>query len=439
MGPSSLYTATITILENQTIRIEGRDSTGEWVYLCCQDNIDGWVRQAFLLLKDNVLPPGAPTTADPNDVRWLALRQPTVAPPMPVPTSTPISEDEYPLYRRTPGNQAWESTMIQPPLVYAWPDPGQASRAMSSPVVVSGFGVYAASEDSHFYSFEKATGNQRWRYTLNRVVRMAPAIKDTTIFAVDMSGRVYALQDQGNQAGLVWQNDLGIAPSDGINLWGNLLYVPGANHHLYALDQATGTVKWDYPTSGNYLHYPAVGNQLIFVGDGQISALDALDGSLIWTQDIPVGAPPVYAWPGTVALAELYVADELGNIYAFDANTGKQLWKSAGNTRADGLAVDSTTVYASGVGYVKALDRRDGSLLWEVPITVKIVGGPIVAGTRLVIAGQGGFVQIFDAEIGIPIGNAIVPSQVMGAPAVTREWIFVPAGDGNLYALKGSG
>lgn len=440
MGPSSLYTVTATLASDQAVTLEGRNISGEWIYLCCVEDREGWVRQAFLRIENNTLPAHFPDNADPNDVRWLNERTPTVALPNPPPTPTPIPPRDYPLFRHDPAAQARVDTVFSPPLTFGWLDPGQAFRSMSSPALVVGPSVMASSEDQRIYSFDRNAGNQRWRYTIDGVVSVAPAVQDSVIYLVDVNGRVLALQDQGNQAVLVWRSTIPTQPSDGINLRGDRIFLPGVNHRLYALNRANGDQIWEFPTSGNYLHYPAIGDQLVYIGDGDLYAVDVYSGTAVWqNSQIPgVSAPPVYSRPGIKALAELYVADEVGNIHSFDANTGEKLWQYVSSERTTALALDDTRLYASGDGFVKALDRRNGTELWRYRFVDQIVGGPIAGNGRILFVSKGGALQILDANQGVLMGNATIPTQVSGAPAISGSWIFVPGADGSLYSLRGS-
>ncbi len=436
-GPSHRYPETVTLLEGEPVELRGRDRTGEWVYLCCLAGVEGWVRQLFVTLEGNSLPPGAPPDADPNDVRWLPERMPG-PPPTLVAAPPPISPQDYPLYRRDPGNRAWSPDTILPGLGHAWMDPARATLAFSSPVVVAGESVLAASNDQHIYSFQRGASSQRWRYRLNSVAQVAPAVVGKVIYVADTEGRIYILQDQDNVAVFLRQATLEAPPNEGINVAEDRIYIPGDNHRLYALNRFDLSQVWVYETTGNHLHFPAVGNQLIYAGNGQLTALDLVDGARIWEKPIPVAAPPVYAWPGNRAFAELYVADESSLLWALDANTGEELWSAPTTDKVTGLAVDGTTVYASGDGFVAAFDRVSGAKQWEIAFPAQVVGGPIVAGDRLVLVTPQGSVQIFDAVSGAHLEDGFIATQVTDAAAVAGGWIFVPGANGSLYALKGA-
>src|SRR5690606_26121911 len=114
---------------------------GEWIYLCCEQNIEGWTYQANLALRDNPLPTTAPPNSTPDDVRWLPERQVSIESLTPVPVTTPIPAGDFPLFR---GNRAAQARIDQTFLAsfrLHWSDVAQASSAFSSPVIVSGSSI----------------------------------------------------------------------------------------------------------------------------------------------------------------------------------------------------------------------------------------------------------------------------------------------------------
>lgn len=439
MGPSSLYTQTTVLGNGQVVSLYGRSVSGEWVYVCCApNNVEGWTRQANLNIEGNPTPVGAPPNTNANDPRHLLERQPTVALATPLARPTPIPPGDYPLFRRDPAAQANLGQPLAPTYRFEWA--GGASRAMSSPVIVVGASAMVASEDLHLYSFNKESGSQRWRYQFAQLIRQAPAIQDNLIYVVDNAGMISVLQEQGNGASLIWTTSIGTAPAAAPTLWGNFLFVAGNNNRLYAFDRVNRAELWSVDVPGPALRYPAVGDQLIYVANNSLRALDIYNkGNLVWedTRFFSVSAPPVYSQPGVVALAEVYAADAGGNIYALDANTGDLLWSHTSNETTEAMAIDRSTLYAVGNGFVKAIDRRNGTLLWSYPFGDRIVGGPIVGEGRLIFVSESGAIQVLDALNGRLLFNNSISSRVAGAPAVSNRRIFVPGVDGNLHAWIG--
>ena len=442
-GPSVLYSLIAELPQGLTVRLEGRISSGEWIHVCCVNNVDGWARQAAFTISGNKIPDGAPPDAKGDDVRWLALQQSNAAPLTPQPTATEIPRADYPLFRRDSGATARVDTQFRSPIGYGWPpnNLSMAAGGFTSPPVVIGPLVIAASSDLHLYGFDKTIGNQRFKINLDAYVQHAPAIQDPYIYVVDRTGEIIALRDTGAADAVVWRRRVGnTLPSAPLNIRGDTLFVTGQNHVLYALYRLdNGRERWNFSSDGLGMQYPAIGDQMIYVGDARLSALDIYSGTKIWEDSIINGVtgPPVYVRPGVVGLAEVYAADRTGIIHALDANTGGEIWRKGTSDRPTALAVDETTLYAAGPGFVSARDRRTGTELWRVPfVDDGILGGPIVGNGRILVTGISGSVQILSAFNGQTVGGAPVTESLAGPPAVSDGWIYLAALNGRLYGMK---
>jgi outer membrane protein assembly factor BamB len=85
---------------------------------------------------------------------------------------------------------------------------------------------------------------------------------------------------------------------------------------VYALDAATGAVKWTAITGGAVESSPAVANGVVYIGawdDHTVYALDAGSGATLWTKT--TGG---YIYPSpAVANGVLYIGSGDAKMYAF--------------------------------------------------------------------------------------------------------------------------
>ncbi len=445
VGPSTAYTVTGALGYNQEVTLLNRDETGEWVAACCIDNSSQyyWVRQAYLPPRDNQLQAGAPGGADPNDVRWLAVlpAPPTVEPIL---TPTAIPQDEFPFYRVRRGNNATWPSLPKPPLQPDWPNPYPATAPMSSPVLVTGGFVFVASDDSHIYKLDRTYGNQQRSFATNQRVSAGPLVQDGLIYLVTQTGTSYALSLELQQ---VWQSTVNGSPFTPLYQAGNRLFIgvqeSDGIRRLMKIDRInSGTIFPErYQTADPYPAM-AIGNQLLYIGDPSLRAIDINKLTVVWQQDAigRLSAPPVYVNNGTQALAELYVADDQNRLHLVDANTGRIIWSVSTSVRMTGLAVGADTIYASGPGFLLAWPRRNGNQLWRADVSGEARAGPIVGPNQILVVTDIGNLRMFDLN-GINIDNVSLPSGVQvpvgAAPAISGLYIFVPGSDGKIYAFRG--
>lgn len=126
------------------------------------------------------------------------------------------------------------------------------------------------------------------------------------------------------------------------------LFFTGSNGKVYAVDARTGKLRWS--VDPDFANHPLIGRNVIwgsnrgvaywhgkiYVGmaDGRLQALDAKNGSIVWsaqTFDEPdaskviSGAPRVFN--GKVVIGHGGESGTRGYLTAYDASTGRKLWR----------------------------------------------------------------------------------------------------------------
>jgi outer membrane protein assembly factor BamB len=159
---------------------------------------------------------------------------------------------------------------------------------------------------------------------------------------------------------------------------------------------------WKVPTTEIIYVSPAVANGMVYIASEDASppfashgvrAFDAATGKVVWKVSIDV----VYSTPvvkdGVVFIATEGGLDHIhGYMYALNASTGSQLWKTAiGTFSSNTAAVEDGVVFAAaGNGYVYALDASSGKIIWKAqpplgPALMAFVTSPTVVNGVLYI------------------------------------------------------
>lgn len=173
----------------------------------------------------------------------------------------------------------------------------------------------------------------------------------------------------------------------------------------------------DWPTTGGdpgKSHH----SQLASITAANVDAL-----GLAWSADL--GTNRVLEATPVVIGGVMYTSGVAGRVYAFDAATGKELWRFEPQVDMQvnrtvccdmanrGVAVARGKVYVSALdGWMYALDARTGQVAWKSDAVVdrnrgySSTGAPEVAGDVVVIGNAGaeydvrGYVSAFDLETG---------------------------------------
>ncbi len=452
VGPSTYYTATGNLGANTVIRLRGRTMSGDWLLGCCiNNNQTYWVRPAYVTITGNPNPPGFPANVDtsqpqwdPNNPRWLPVfpQDPALA-PRPVPTAPPFGD--YPLARYDRGNTGRVPALPRPPLQSSWGGLSQAAQVFVSPIAVSGPNVVSSSQDGQIYSFNRDSGTQRWRFNLATTATMAPAVQDSLLYIPYTGNRMVLLQDAGDRADVISTVDLPGAATTSPTFLNGVIFLgtgDGDASDLIAMRRENLADRRVFGEPTSRLLQPAIGQETIYVPANRLWALDTnlwRGTELLWTQpDLNnLTAPPVYITPGVIRNSELYAADQSGNIYALDANTGARIWIHPFGTPATMLAVNDSYLFAAGGGIIRAISRLSGQAIWSQQTGGQLTGGPWVTNDRVMVATQGGTVFVYDALTGTVVDSStVLPGPINVAPAVSQDWIFVPTSN-TIFGYRG--
>jgi outer membrane protein assembly factor BamB len=209
------------------------------------------------------------------------------------------------------------------------------------------------------------------------------------------------------------------------------IYVAGTKEDFfYCLDATDGTVIWSYeaPQLATEVSPVITDNKVYFVSlSGELFCLNAFDGSVIWTRFGFVDTFSPFAEDGV-----LYVSSRAGRIRAIDADDGSQIWSY--DTGSSGLFSAPTVVddilYCGGSDAspsLLALDKTDGSFLWEWAAPDEVNSSPCVADGKVYLACDDQNVYALNALTGAVLWQQTVDASTSILGALT-------SGAGVVYA-----
>jgi outer membrane protein assembly factor BamB len=185
----------------------------------------------------------------------------------------------------------------------------------SSPLPVDG-NLYLGTDTDQVIALDASDGHTVWTFKAPGAVKASPSYDDGDVFVGDYQSSMLALN--ANTGKPVWRSNTSTVPPYGKGgffsspaiAFGNV-YAARDDGTVYAFDEATGKVRWSFPTGAQVYGSPAVAQ-------------------------VP-GTPPT-----------VYIGAENGTLYALDARTGKVRWTYAVGGPIPGTAtVIGHTVYVS--------------------------------------------------------------------------------------------
>jgi outer membrane protein assembly factor BamB len=289
---------------------------------------------------------------------------------------------------------------------------------------------------------------------------------------------------------MLWTFDAGEVIDSTAAIADGVVYVGGGDGDLFALDLASGALRWKY-TTGNLIgeSSPAIGRGVtsqggagavdaVYIGDlgGVVHAVGARDGRALWTFKT---ASEIKSSPVVVGDTVL-IGSYDGHLYALEARTGRLRWKVL--TRG---MVHATPAVANGMAFIAGCDAifravrvSDGREVFQIEAGAYTAASPVVEGDRayfgtfnyevlaldlkkrsvvwrysppdaefpfyssaalsngrVVVGGRDKLVHALDAATGKVAWTFAARARVDSSPVVAGGRVYVGSSDGRLYVL----
>jgi len=278
---------------------------------------------------------------------------------------------------------------------------GLVGPYLAPPTIADGL-VFVAGIDGRIFAFDAARGDFRWMYRYREEFASQPVAAGELVYFATLEGTLLALEARtGN-----WKWHFRREPTGKFLILGvgrpavvdGVVYQGFADGSVVALDALTGAVKWDRKVGrGIYPDIDAdvqVSKDRVFVASyaGQVAALDRASGGPVWEAK----APDAYK---AILDGDVLVVVTTKDVYAFDARTGSQRWKSPheGNPLADPVVTRGLVLVPVGKGLL-ILDRKNGKKLRFFTRGSGVSGSPAILGKRLYLMSNTGELIAVDLQ-----------------------------------------
>jgi outer membrane protein assembly factor BamB len=384
-----------------------------------------------------------------------------------------VTDKDWPAYRHDNARSGRSPLPVPAGVVEKWTFAPSGANVATAPIASGGW-VFLAGSDGAIRALDAADGKLRWTAHTGGWVKFAPTLAEGRLYAGSGDGWVYCLEAASGR--LLWR--FRAAPAErkipvygslfstwpvgsGVLVHDGVAYAAAgmANYdgsHVYALDAATGKIRWQNNQSG---HLPAArpesgagvqGNLLLHDGalylpggnlvpvakyeiaDGKFSRYGMPDRANVLGKDLYVidgqvrstGYPLYWRQQDShhITFARFPAADghlavNEGTIGLADPKPGAQgkpqwKWSRQEFTEVAGVAFAQNAVVAAGVnwtgegpdakasGGIAALDPKDGRVLWKhaLPGVPVMFGAAIDREGRILVSLQDGRVVCLAAR-----------------------------------------
>ncbi len=237
-------------------------------------------------------------------------------------------------------------------------------------ITASGDTVFVAEKEAGVRAFDLRTGKEKW-FNKEFILDYELKADDNTVFGIGRGGNLFAVDAA---TGLIkWQykrhGDFSLLAQNEKSLF--LSYRNGVDCSVYAFDKINGNKIWEHAIERCDTFPAALQDDVLYLAslnDPFLLALDALNGKEKWiTGSVPQtneeDAPALEA--PTVVGNFLYSGARDGTLYVFEKQTGKLIWKKnlAHEDLRSPLVVGNTGLITDR-NKIKAIDLKQGNVLW---------------------------------------------------------------------------
>lgn len=338
-------------------------------------------------------------------------------------------------------------------------------RVTADPVVADGR-IFTMDSEGNLSAFAN-TGAQLWTRNLTPS-RDKPtdaaggglAYNNGKLFVTTGYGRLEAVDPKTGNS--LWEQKLEAIGSGSPTAYGNLVYLVSGDERGWAINTENGKVEWQVnsiPSIANVQSpsAPAVNDRLVVFpfGSGELQAAFRRGGLRLWDAGVAgerlgramnkvgdISGDPV------IAGSTVYAANHSGRLVALDVETGERRWTAEEGALGPVWVVGGSVFLVSDQNQLVRLNGSTGAPIWkvELPLFVKNKPkkqsslyshfGPILAGSRLIVASSDGVLRSFDPASGKLLNSVEIPGGAASNPVVAGGVLYVIGGKGQLHAFR---
>ena len=283
-------------------------------------------------------------------------------------------------------------------------------------------------------AFDVQSGTERWA-VYQKGLYISPAVEGNRVFfraEENNKGHVVALDLQSGKE--LWAFAPKHISSSATNYYGGHITSPvavrgvvyvGAGQEIYALDAATGRVRWLYTTQDLITSSASVDNGRVYISDfTHFYAIDQASGKLLWAISTPSS---VYF--SAVSAGSTVLVTNGDSLSALDASNGAQQWiaRYPGTEGLIPAAVQGQRVLVKSTQTLYALDLANGKELWRFH-DLNFVSLPAIAGDQVFLvtgSGADSAVEAHSLTDGSVIWKQTTGHLANTAPVIAGKTVYV--------------
>lgn len=310
--------------------------------------------------------------------------------------------------------------------------------------------IYTADRKGRITILSSDTGKVIERFSTDLSISSPPGVAEGLVLVGTLDGEIFAIDaDNGD---VRWRSPVSSEVLARPILHDGVVVVRCGDGRVFGFDAANGQRLWVYDRSVPLLSLRGNGNPLargglVFIGydGGEVVALRARDGSVIWqqpvsTRDGRTELERLADIDGDMALiaTDLYVVSFRSRLASVAVDSGRIIWVKD-IASATGVAVSRTRLAVSDADdSVWLVDRRNAGTLWKLDtLARRRITRPAFYGDTIVVADAEGYIHWIDSNSGEFVArDKVSGSGIIAPPLVVGTMLYILDRGGTLTAYR---
>jgi outer membrane protein assembly factor BamB len=283
--------------------------------------------------------------------------------------------------------------------------------------------AYFALEGDRVVAYSLPEGTRLWMVDARPVLQ--PTAGDDLVFLTEAAGLVARHASDGE---IAWQRPMPELPAVPPVFDRGRVIVATKAGQLELLHAKSGATIWERTLESPAHASPTVADDRIYVptADNRIVALQADSGDTIWERRLG-GAPNEIL----VDRDRLFVGALDNFFYCLLVKDGAVdwRWRTGGDVIGAPVSDEHHVFFVALDNVLRAMDRKSGAQVWMRPLPVRPVGGVVLAGSTLVVAGPPAALRVFMVKDGVPATGEPIPPGAPVQPAPVINTSYAPGAE----------
>jgi outer membrane protein assembly factor BamB len=318
-----------------------------------------------------------------------------------------------------------------------------------APALVDGT-LYTVSQNGTVMAYDAKNGHVLWKQTLKTKISSAPTVGDDKLFVNDGKAELVALNASTGAKlySVALPNQSFAAPAYD----NGTVVVKTVDETLAAFNAADGSKVWSYEGNAPNMilqggSSPIIDDGIVIFGsnDGQVTLVTLDKGQLLWQRQVvePNGVSDIARMVDIdanplISNNVIYVASYQGEIVALDKFKAQPIWKHRLSTRS-GLVLSGSSLFVTDShGRVWAFDAASGKVLWKQnQLHGRTLTAPVILGNDIVVADDQGNIHWLSQTDGHFIARVQLDKEgIASAPVASNNMVYVMSNKGDVAAYQ---